>query len=118
MKTAKYLLLLAVLLLCACARPPARCERPVGLAPEAPRAGESRRLVASLDAGGACHVKVRVPEATAPEAWNAARDAALASAEVAAQTCCTTPRASNVDEWVSGETVFDVKYECAASARR
>ncbi len=99
MRTARYFLLLAVLLLSACARQPARCERPMGLAPEAPRAGESRRLVAKLDADGACHVKVRVPEATAPDAWSAARDAALASAEVAAQTCCTTPRASNVDEW-------------------
>ena len=112
MNAGKACCLLCVLLLAACARQPARCERPLGLEPAPPRAGDSRRVVATLDQPGACHVQLRLPESTPPEEWAAARDAALASAELAAHTCCAHPRATNVAAWAPGATSFAVAYTC------
>lgn len=110
----KLMVLLCAALLTGCARAPARCERPLGVMPEAPRVDQDRRLVASIDDGGACHVRLHLPDDISALAWPAARDAALADAHIAARSCCAQPRASNAGAWPTGATVFDVAFDCAS----
>ena len=113
----RELSLLALLIISACARQPAQCERPVGQMPEAPQAQQNRRLVASLGAGEGCHVKLRLPDETRVNTWLAERDAAVAAARLAAQSCCAEPRVKNIAAWPVGLTAFDLKFECPASPR-
>ena len=113
MMLARGLCVLLMLVLGACARAPARCARPLDQIPEAPREQQSRRLVTSLTGDG-CDVELRLPDTTPASRWAVERDAALATAQNAARSCCAQPRATNVADWPAGATVFDVKYECAA----
>ena len=106
--------LVALLVLGACARQPAQCERPVGQMPEAPHAQQNRRLVTSLGSGAGCHVQVRLPDETRASTWLVERDAAVAAARLAAQSCCAAPRVKNIADWPVGFTAFDVEFDCAA----
>ena len=113
MKGVKLVFVLCIALLAACARQPAQCERPLAVKPEAPRTDGPRRLAATIADDGGCHVKLRLPDSTTADEWPAARDSALASAEVAARTCCAQPRATNVTAWAVGTTSFEVAFDCA-----
>lgn len=104
-----------LLMLNGCAPLPAQCARPVGQMPEAPQAQQqSRRLVASLSGAQNCHVMVRVPDDSSTSSLAAAREEAVKEASIAAQTCCATPRASNLGDWPAGATAFDLEFDCAA----
>ncbi len=105
--------LVVLLMLNACARQPAQCERPVGQMPEAPHAQQNRRLVTSLGEGAGCHVKVRLPDDTRASTWLVERDAAVAAAQLAAHSCCAAPRVKNIADWPAGFTAFDVEFDCA-----
>lgn len=111
----RELSLLTLLIISACARHPAQCERPVGLMPEAPQAQQKRRLVTSLGTGVGCLVKLRLPDQTRASSWHAERDAAVAAAHLAAQSCCVEPRVKNIAAWPVGLTAFDLEFDCAAS---
>ena len=114
---ARLALAFALLALAGCARTPAECAVP-DVVPSPPPAHATRALATSLalDADGACHVRVRLSDELDAHAWPAARDAALASAALAAAACCPAPRAVNADAWPAGARAFDLAFACASRA--
>jgi hypothetical protein len=106
------LVFLVVLLASGCARQPAQCALPTEQMPAAPHAQQPRRLVAALTPGGACHVKLQLPQTSSNDAWLAARDAALTTAQSAALACCADPQLRQPSAWLAGQTSFDVEFSC------